>query len=784
MRKFIEDYTLIDLFPYKIKNREAFYFRNHPKNLVPDTDAYKEYWKRQIKRCVVGHWINDNGTWVYMFPALYWYINITKISTKGKRKRGEKGIISPRLRDNEWIYFTYDMCTDGFSGFELDEEVTCNEIVGKIQNGEFVDEMEIKNLSSYVYKKNGDFKKYINPWDYLTKYYLIENPPDKPLGNPLYENSLYNGLVVTSRGLGKSLMAFPGKALHTFTFNGIKYWEDYKDIEDNSIIVFTGSPREDKIRKSLEMMKLARRLLPGSYTYYDEKGDKIKINSPFYVNTKGSWRVGEAIVRGWKEKGQSASDDEGSGTSMEFKSMRSHDVATGDRYYLVLVEEVGLLKFLRDFYSSVDDSMRVGDKIGKLWMIGTGGDIEAVQDTKHLFQNPEAFDIFSIHNYWNPTSKIKKIGLFIPLQYQNDAYKDENGNTDLEMAHKAALRLAEKKYKGGISEYKKFLQNNPFIPKHIFYSNTYSVLPSEEASNRVAELESGEWSKKARIGWFKDDLKAEYGVRFIEDPDNYIPINSYLNKDPEKMDKDEQRGAIVIYEMPIHPISKGLYKIVIDTVAKAGTGTSFNSVIVYKGYDAKGGMQNTIVAEWLGRIVDGRLEDTYNIFIQFHKFFQAKLFPEVNLDDFVKHAIYKLKMYNIFQRQAYLVEKSIFSKYSKNQYGVGYRMRGRKDQLKGTTDLWQKDWLLEEVEQPDENAPPIRVIDTIYSIRYLNEIANYTEDGNFDHISSARGLMIWLQQELMQTGNKDVEAPIDDDEDNEEYEYFEVENTSPGIFNY
>ena len=64
------DFPLVDIFPYKIKNVNNFYFRDHPINLNPDLPAYKEYWKPQIKDCIVGKWINDNGTWVFMFPAL------------------------------------------------------------------------------------------------------------------------------------------------------------------------------------------------------------------------------------------------------------------------------------------------------------------------------------------------------------------------------------------------------------------------------------------------------------------------------------------------------------------------------------------------------------------------------------------------------------------------------------------------------------------------------------------------------------------------------------------
>ena len=124
------------LFPYQIKNRDLFYEHvKHPDNLNPSSLAYKKYWSRQWKRIVEGYWVNDEGTWVYMFPKLYFYINISKIIDTDKKNKSRKKIY-PRLRDIEWIIFTYLFCCQGFSGFEKDNEYTCNKYVGLLESGE------------------------------------------------------------------------------------------------------------------------------------------------------------------------------------------------------------------------------------------------------------------------------------------------------------------------------------------------------------------------------------------------------------------------------------------------------------------------------------------------------------------------------------------------------------------------------------------------------------------------------------------------------------------------
>ena len=58
-----------------------------------------------------------------------------------------------------------------------------------------------------------------------------------------------------------------------------------------------------------------------------------------------------------------------------------------------------------------------------------------------------------------------------------------------------------------------------------------------------------------------------------------------------------------------------------------------------------------------------------------------------------------------------------------------------------------KDWLLDVHEVTLDGIPVNRVIDNIYSPLLLDEIINYTEDDNFDHVSSLL-LLIFLLGKL------------------------------------
>lgn len=731
----------MDLFPYKIKNREAFYHRDHPVGIPQDLPEWKKYWKKQWEYVIEGRWVNDNGTWVYMMPKLHFYVNIPKIADTSEKSKSARALINPRLRDNEWIIFTYIFCCQGFSGFELDENYTCHELIGKYESGAELDEFDLMSLPKEVYKSDGTYKKYVDAWTYLTRHYLIDNPAEKPLGRPNYNNPIRNGLIFSCRATGKSLDVFVGDFLHEFITGGVRYKEHAKDMLDSPLLFFAGSSAEKQMNKTLRMVKLAYDNLPGSYSEYNSKGEEVFYPSPFSRQLKGSWSLGNSLIHRYKRRD---GRDVGSNSMIELNSIHSHDVATGDRYALILVEELGLLKIMRQFYDSCKNSMEVnGEKTGRMMGLGTGGDIERVVESKDMYTNPDGYEIFSIPNYWENIHS--KIGLFLPVEYQNEKYKDENGNTNLELARHRMFDYAEKKRKGGsANSYKTYILNNPFIPSQIFQTSKWSIFPSDEAINRLTEIEThGLWKKKAAVGWLHYSSEAKYGVKFELDLENKLtPINRYLGFDIEK---DDNKGACVMYEPPPQIIPEGLYKLIYDPVAKDGSGSSLNSILVYKGLSTEGGMANNIVFEWIGRL--NSLIDTWELVYKVSRYFNAKIFPETNTPGFVNWMRYTKRAGYLLQSSASFIEKEVFKNYKHDKSKVGFSLRGNVGQMTFLLDNLLHDWLLEEAEHDPETGHVTKLtIDTIYSTRLLEEIAYYNED-NFDHISSMRGLMLWLANE-------------------------------------
>ncbi len=179
----------------------------------PDSMKYASYWRIQRKRMFEGCWIPDTKdinldlnneidyeklidkgikNWRWIPPGLYFYLNFGTILHKPENapRTAPKQKMRPYLSDLELAFFYNWAEARGFSGFEDDEEFSCNR--------DIID-TEIDVLHPSCYNSKGELKKYIPAREYLRKLY------DKPLGKHLYWNEAKNLMLLSARGLGKDL---------------------------------------------------------------------------------------------------------------------------------------------------------------------------------------------------------------------------------------------------------------------------------------------------------------------------------------------------------------------------------------------------------------------------------------------------------------------------------------------------------------------------------------------------------------------------------------------------
>lgn len=732
----LKDY---DLFLYKMKDRELFYQRDHYKNISPESFTFENYWNDFWKKCLEGEWINDKGTWVYFMPKLFYYVNYVKIIGNKEGDEDSRIEMSPDLSSLEWLQYSYLLLCDGFSGFEEDDIYTCNKLVWRLANGFSINKYQRKKLEN-CYQPNGELKIYVDPWEYLTRFYLVDNPSDKPLGKALYENSRENGIFMGSRGTAKSYCLYGGDLLHEWTFGGVRTFEERHKCSTR-LLFAAGSGDSEPLERSLKIIDGFYDNQPGQFKYPNP--DRPKYQGPFYKRVQGNWTSGVAHIVKNKQNKKTLT---GSTLQVSVITPDRKKIGAGDRFRRLYVEECGFVGYLDQVHSANKDSTEIGkNKVGSSMYSGTSGDIHDVIGSKKLFENPGAYTIASIPNYWKNSDL--SIGLFLSAIYKYREYKDPQGNNDLitalELLNEERKNNSEKMDSSAFDDY---IMYAPIHPDEMLRPNRRAFLPVAQAQARLSDIDAYDYFNiHANLGDLRYNSGEKYGVEFRKDNEGKTrPIKEY-NIDRSKIDL---AGCYTIFEQPPEEIPEGLYWVVYDPVAKPGQGqsldASLNVAVVYK-YFYTGGedtLEDSIVAEWVGREDD--LYANYERVVKLAKYYNAKIFPETNTAGFVTWC-YENGHGQLLQEEAYLAERELNPNYRKKG-AVGFTITG--DRKKPWLLQKLKSWLLyKRGHNKDTGDFHSYNIEHILSTRFLDEIVNFNEAaGNFDYISAMLGLMLLINQ--------------------------------------
>lgn len=732
----------VKIFPtlYDIK---PFIQQDHPK-LHPDSPEYVEYYEDLEKKCIEGFWGEDKkgnkGGWRYMTPNLFFYINVGKIIDEDGIGGTEE--ISPMLRDVEWI-LSYDWhIARGFSGFEDDEEYSCNRILGKVEREEELANLEVIlfEKAKHIRNSKGDLKKYVDPLKYLHQTHY------KPLGRSVYENTATNTFTLGSRGFGKSWFGAEAVIGHEFIFYGKKYFDDNYIVDPSPTYILVGSSLEPKSAELLDKFNFLMEHLVENIGSYGR--DETFSPGYFFRNTTGTLESGRFFKHKYKFKENGTWRTGGSGSELQHRvfTLNNPQGGVGGRFNVILVEEVGLCGNIITVHGANETTQVRRVKFGSSYYIGTGGNIKKIAGSKNIFLNPTHYDMLSYKDEFENRSK--PICRFIPSTYVNNFFKDENGNTDVEASFQQEMSVREEKLKAStLDPYNEYVQSRPLTWSEMFLNSSTRYLPSAQAQERQLNLESTDEDLiKGAIGRLtyidRDHTKVKFEVN-----NNLKPILE-LDIDPEK----DLGGACIMYEPPPFPLPErtyvnSLYKVVYDPVQDDHGGSSLASVIVYKGYtmSASGdGIYDNIVFEWIGRY--DSIDDMHEVALKAAIFYGCTCLPEVNISDIVRYARRKNK-YHLLQP----VPWEALAKALKNptaKYDVGVRLSGPLDVQ---CELLLKQHLL--LKRQKEND--VINIEVLNSRRACAEIAVYDREINTDHVSSLKILALWLSQEESVINNTD-----------------------------
>lgn len=401
--------------------------------------------------------------------------------------------------------------------------------------------------------------------------------------------------------------------------------------------------------------------------------------------------------------------------------------------------DFGVPGHLKKTYQASIDCFKAGEiQTGLCTIFGTSGEMEkGTADYAHMFNNPLAYSLLPFRNVWDSKFRDTYCGFFHPFNWNSEGYYDEQGNSFKEEARTSELERREQLRKEGATseDIQSRMQEKPLTPAEAFGSVSFNNFPVFELNLRLQYVKAYglDEIQGIPIELYREKNKV-YG-KPLDFNSSITPIRSLHNEPISK------RSAFIVYEPPIPNAPQGLYKIGYDPV-RQNNGSSLVGITVYKGYAKEvGGLKNTIVAYYCGRLPKN--EDNDELALMIAQYYNTALMHENEVTS-TKSNFRKWNKLNWLAAQPdAVISKNIKQSRTNRVYGCHMNI-----QLKDAAESYTKDWLLTVIDY-DEHDTPITVIDTIYSVRLLEELIAYHRKGNFDLVSSLFMTMIQNQEEIL-----------------------------------
>jgi len=734
--------------------------------LHPDNPQYNSLWKKYFQYCIEGLWAYDNKGWRFMPPYLFYYINFFKIehTERGSKVRRQ---VKPSLRDLNWlIHYTY-LEAQGFSGFKDDDLYSCDvalvdEVLFREIEGSDKEEYRTRLLN--IHQSNGQRKIYVSPREYVKKLH------NKELGRPLYANPAQNFILFGARGGGKSY-DISGINAHVLTFDGAKEYTRAALENPTVAAIAVGAGSTEKSSELVQKIVYGLNALgtDKDLGVYGSPEDAIYEPNPFYRNWIGDAKPGNKknpfryvyeveTERGWVKQGTNTkmfhinySDKKQDGTQ----------AAAGGRYLLSTYEEIGLLPNFRDALLSNIGTVSVdGEQFGVQVAIGTSGNIDLVQQTKLVFENPEEYNFLAFENIWEPSEK--KIGLFVPAYLTELRFKDKNGNTNVEQAlkHYEERRLQEAAKDDPASLYNERM-NYPLVPSDMWISNKGAYFPQIELMEREKELLINQQYKilaqPTRLVW---DSKQPNGVRADFCNETELLHTFPFNRTATKID-----GGVAIYERPQlikGEVPQDMYIFTYDPYVSDNIddGGSLGVTLGFLNpkYTSQGFNGNSLVCSYIGKHPNGK-DAYYEIQEKLLAYYgnpYRGLWYEANRGDSVRDYYLRKKKLHL------LALEPLRSKdpgvHQKRITKYGFTVGNQVDKIEMIDDTAE---LL--LVQTNFNGKKKRVVEILPCLFLVQQLIAFELKGNYDAVSSFLGYPLALKElehEVLSEKNKPKFNPL------------------------
>jgi hypothetical protein len=418
-----------------------------------------------------------------------------------------------------------------------------------------------------------------------------------------------------------------------------------------------------------------------------------------------------------------------------------HQAAVGKSASFFGFEEIGQFENLLSAFGASEPCWKEGSTwYGFPMLVGTGGDMEkGTIDAMHMFYNPSAYNLMEFKD----EETGRTMGYFVPGWKVLNDFKDENGVTDKEGAIQAILMARERKKNSKDNwGYVQEIQYYPLTHDEIFLQVGSGFFPADLLQKQIEEAVMGrsrgipgrlEWEvsddKKRKVA-FKED----YSLRQVQ-----FPLD----------DKEDNRGAIVIYEFPEYDkegkIPDFLYVAGTDPYAMdvAENSTSLGATYVFKRFNGVHSSSHLIVAEYVGR------PETTEIYAENLRklltFYNAVCLYENNIRG-IKEYFEQKNCLHLLAGQPKVIGNAVKNPKVSRTHGI-HMVPGIKRYALNKI----LDYLRTEYEPGRFN------VEKIWSVPLLKELLNYNEWQNFDRVV-AFGLALLMEVEFSAFSENETSA--------------------------
>lgn len=433
----------------------------------------------------------------------------------------------------------------------------------------------------------------------------------------------------------------------------------------------------------------------------------------------------------------------------------------------ILIEEMGAFPKLLSIYNTIRYGVEEGDKaFGLIYLVGTANeDASDFASARKLLETPSAYNIQEVPNVYDKTGQGKPtFGYFFPSYVSRLGCMDKDGNSDVVKALLQILRKRdEAKYSSDPATLQRVIAEMPITPAEAMMRSGVNMFPVAQLKERQGQIDSDPG--------FYDDVTVG-SLEFVGGglslrPSADAPIRSFPHDD-NKMD-----GAIEFYEQPVKgddgkPMP-GRYIAGLDPYDDdASHTTSLGSLFVL---DL---MTDRIVCEYTGR--PKFADEMYEIVRRVCLWYDARLNYENNKKGLFAyfsrmHCVHLLtETLDILRDQQLVKEKGYGNKAcgTNATQPVNRYARAR-----------LREWLLEPAQVPSgEGDGSTASVPRLYTLRcraLIQELAQWTPEGNYDRVSAMGMLMLLREDRLAKCGGDAVKLSgrkgrLDDDQYFKRYE--------------